>query len=132
MPAKKYNEKPVDKWNVKDFLDYLTDKHLAVYGTEYVPPARNWQAERGLIGGLIGTRGKNAKPRKYEPEVVKAFIDHCFANHSCTPQWPTVNFSWWWKWKAQDWARIVAQEQRRQAAETAQETQANEDLRGWF
>lgn len=115
--AKKYNEKAVADWNVKDFTDYLADRHLAVYGTEYTPPGRNWQVERGLIGGLIGTRGKNAKPRKYEPELVKAFIDECFRVHKCTPQWPTVSFQWLWKWKTDIWVRMVAEHGRKQAAE---------------
>ncbi len=60
MTASKYNEKPVDKWTVNNFIAYLAD---------YVPPGRNWQDERGLIGGIIGTRGKNTKPRKHEPVI---------------------------------------------------------------
>jgi hypothetical protein len=108
-----YNEKPVARWSTNDFIAYLCDRHLAIYGAEYTPPGRNWQVERGLIGTLIGTKGKNAKPRKYEPEVVKAFIDECFRTHRCTPQWPTVSFTWLWKWKTDVWARVVATEQRK-------------------
>lgn len=125
-------EKPVDKWTVNDFLRYLAVKHAEKYGADYVPPGRNWQAERGLIGNIIGTRGKNAKPRKHEPAVLKAFIDQCFATHRVSAQYPTVNFTWWWKWRAQEWARIVAEYKRKEAAETAKQAQANEDLSDWF
>lgn len=132
--AIKYSEKVVADWSTNDFLAYLADRHIAVYGTEYTPPGRNWQVERGLIGGLIGTRGKNAKPRKYEPELVKAFIDECFRQHRCTPQWPTVSFTWLWKWKTDIWARMVAEHQRKQAAAArAQETaQVDENLIDWL
>lgn len=132
--AKHYNEKPVANWSVNDFIAYLCDRHLEVYGTEYVPPGRNWQAERGLIGNLIGTKGRNAKPRKYEPEVVKDFIDHCFITHRCTTQWPTVSFTWWWKYRTNEWARIVSAAERRVAMETRRETQVEvaEDLSEWL
>lgn len=117
MTTKKYNEKDVDKWTTNDFLAYLVDRHVELYGTEYVPPGRNWQAERGLIGNLIGTRGKNGKPRKYEPAVVKAFIDECFRKHRCTPQYPMVSFTWLWKWKTAEWARVLAEHEKRQQAQ---------------
>lgn len=135
--AKKYNEKPVSDWNVKDFTDYLCAQHLAIYGTEYTPPGRNWQVERGLIGTLIGTRGKNAKPRKYEPELVKAFIDECFRVHRTSPQWPTVSFTWFWKWKTDIWARMVAEDKRKREAQERQawvkaHQENDEDLIDWL
>lgn len=132
--AKHYNEKPVANWSVNDFLAYLADRHLEVYGTEYVPPGRNWQAERGLIGNLIGTKGRNAKPRKYEPEVVKTFIDNCFAVHKCTPKFPTVSFTWIYKWKTDIWARVVAEAERKVAMEARRATQEveAEDLADWL
>jgi hypothetical protein len=130
MMTKNYNEKPVANWSVNDFIAYLCDRHLAIYGTEYVPPGRNWQAERGLIGTLIGTKGRNAKPRKFEPEVVKDFIDACFRQHRCSPQWPTVSFTFLWTYKTNIWARVVADSQRK-VARQAREVEA-EDLADWL
>lgn len=132
--ALNYNDKPTADWNANDFLAYIADRHLAVYGTEYTPPGRNWSLERGLIGSLIGTKGRNAKPRKYEPEVVRAFIDSCFASHRCTPQWPTVSFTWFWKWKTDVWARVLADYQRKvAAAERAKQAESDvEDLSDWL
>jgi hypothetical protein len=48
--------------------------------------------------------------------VVKAFIDECFRTHRCTPQWPTVSFTWFWKWKTDVWARVQADVKRKQRA----------------
>jgi hypothetical protein len=139
MMTKKYSEKPTSQWNVKDFTDYLCDRHLAIYGTEYVPPGRNWQAERGLIGTLIGTKGRNAKPRKFEPEVVKDFIDACFHQHRCSPQWPTVSFTFLWSYKTNIWARVVADSQRKKTqadreawAKSAEAQRDTEDLSNWL
>lgn len=123
---KHYTDKPTADWNANDFLAYLTDRHLEVYGVEY-RPYRSWAAERGLIGGLIGTKpsaGKSGKPRKYEPEVVREFIDRCFANHRVSAQYPGVSFTWWWTYKTAEWQRVLAAnaprkawEERRQATE---------------
>jgi hypothetical protein len=125
-----YSEKPVAKWTTNDFIAYLCERHQAVYGVEYTPPGRNWQVERGLLGTLIGTKGKNAKPRKYEPEVVKAFIDECFRSHRCTPQWPTVSFTWLWKWKTDIWARVMASEHRKAIVQKAVEE--DEQIDDWL
>lgn len=131
--ALKYSEKDVSQWNSNDFLHYLSDRHLAVYGTEYTPPGRNWQAERGLIGNLIGTKGRNAKPRKYEPEVLRNFIDECLRVHRTTTQYPTASLTWFWKWKTDIWARVVADYQRKVAAARAKQAESDvEDLSDWL
>jgi hypothetical protein len=132
--ALKYTEKPTADWNANDFLAFIADRHLAVYGTEYTPPGRNWQAERGLIGSLIGTKGKNAKPRKYEPEVLRAFIEECLRTHKCTAQYPTVSLSWLYKWKTDIWARVLADYRRKVAAEARaqQVVEDVEDISDWL
>jgi hypothetical protein len=132
--ALKYSEKDVSQWNSNDFLSYIADRHLAVYGTEYTPPGRNWSLERGLIGSLIGTKGRNPKPRKYEPEVLRAFIDSCFATHKCTSQYPTVSFTWLYKWKTDIWARVMADYQRKvAAAERVKQAESDvEDISDWL
>lgn len=132
--ALKYSEKDVSQWSVNDFISYIADRHLAVYGTEYTPPGRNWSLERGLIGSLIGTKGRNPKPRKYEPEVVRAFIDSCFASHRCTAQYPTVSFTWFYKYKTNEWARVLAEHNRKVAAaeRTKQAESDVEDILDWL
>jgi hypothetical protein len=131
--AKDWRNRPVADWNTTTFTVYLTDRHREVYGTEYTPPGRNWAAERGLIGSLIGTAGKKPRPRKYEPEVVREFIDQCFASHRCTPQWPTVSFTWLYKWKTDIWARVVAEHARKaQVAAKASAPVDYEELADWL
>lgn len=129
MTARNYTDKPVDKWTVNDFLSYVADRHLELYGVEY-RPFRSWQAERGLIGGIIGTR---TKPRKHEPAVLKEFIDECFASHRVSAQYPGVSFGWFWTYKSALWQRVIAehvrQEQRQQAETT---NQSWEELSDWL
>lgn len=133
--ALNYSEKPTADWNANDFLRYIADRHLAVYGTEYTPPGRNWALERGLIGNIIGTKGgRQPKPRKYEPEVLRAFIDECLRVHKCTAQYPTASLTWFWKWKTDVWARVLAEHGRKvAAAERAKQAESDvEDLSDWL
>lgn len=116
MTAIKYTDKPVSGWTVNDMLAYIADKHLELYGVEYVP-YRSWSVERGLLGNLIGTR---TKPRRYEPEVVKRFVDECFANHRVSAQYPGVSFGWFWTYKKAVWQRVLAEEKRKEAAAKAE------------
>jgi hypothetical protein len=109
MTKSTYNEKPVANWTVNDLLAYIAERHAKVYGVEY-RPFRSWQAERGLIGGLIGTR---QKPRKYEPELVKAFVDECFRTHKGTREYPGVSFTWLWTYKTAVWQRVQADVKRK-------------------
>jgi hypothetical protein len=107
--TKTYNEKPVDKWTVNDLLSYTAERHAQVYGVEY-RPYRSWSAERGLIGGLIGTR---QKPRKYEPELVKQFIDVCFKEYRPSKEYPGVSFTFLWTYKSNVWQKILLSSERK-------------------
>lgn len=129
MTAIKYTDKPVSGWTVNDMLAYIADKHLELYGVEYVP-YRSWSVERGLLGNLIGTR---TKPRRYEPEVVKRFVDECFANHRVSAQYPGVSFGWFWTYKKAVWQRVLAEEQRRKAvAKAASDNDKWDELADWL
>jgi hypothetical protein len=122
--AATYNEKPVANWTVNDLLSYIAERHAQVYGVEY-RPFRSWSAERGLIGGLIGTR---QKPRKYEPELVKAFIDECFRSHKGTREYPGVSFTWLWTYKTAVWQRVLADVKRKASVQQAvEQTQEFDD-----
>lgn len=116
MTTPNYTDKPIEKWTVNDMLAYVADKHVELYGIEYVP-YRSWSAERGLLGNLIGTR---TKPRKYSPTVVKRFVDECFASHRVSPQYPGVSFGWFWTYKKAVWQRVLAEEKRKEAATKAE------------
>jgi hypothetical protein len=122
-----YNEKPVTNWTVNDLLSYIAARHAEVYGVEY-RPYRSWSAERGLIGGLIGTK---VKPRKYEPEVVKAFVDECFRSHKGTREYPGVSFSWLWTYKTAVWQRVEADMKRKVIVQRAVEEDEQIDEEWW-
>jgi hypothetical protein len=130
--ALKYSEKDVSQWSTNDFLSYIADRHLAVYGTEYTPPGRNWSLERGLIGSLIGTKGRNPKPRKYEPEVVKAFIDTCLLEYRPTKEYPGISFWFMWTYKTNTWQKVQLSETKKKVNKERQMTYENEDLEGWL
>jgi hypothetical protein len=121
--AVNYSEKPVAKWTVNDLLSYTAERHAEVYGVEY-RPYRSWSAERGLIGGLIGTR---QKPRKYEPELVKDFVDECFKTHKGTREYPGVSFGWLWTYKTAVWQRMEADMKRKQVVQHAVEDEVEFD-----
>lgn len=123
MTKATYNEKPVANWTTNDFIAYITARHAEVYGVEY-RPFRSWSAERGLIGGLIGTR---QKPRKYEPELVKAFIDECFRSHKGTREYPGVSFTWLWTYKTAVWQRVQAEAKRKVIVQQAETEQFDDD-----
>jgi hypothetical protein len=124
MTKATFNEKPVANWTVNDLLAYIAERHTQVYGVEY-RPFRSWSAERGLIGGLIGTK---VKPRKYEPELVKAFVDECFRSHKGTREYPGVSFTWLWTYKTAVWQRVQAEAKRKASVQQAvEQTQEFDD-----
>jgi hypothetical protein len=130
--AKDWRNRQVADWNTTTFTVYLTDRHLELYGVEY-RPFRSWAAERGLIGSLIGTSGKNARPRKYEPAVVREFIDDCFASHRVSPQYPGVSFGWFWAYKTALWQRVVAEASRKaQVAAKVNKPVDYDELADWL
>jgi hypothetical protein len=129
MTKTTYAEKPIANWTTNDFIAYITARHLEVYGVEY-RPFRSWSAERGLIGGLIGTR---QKPRKYEPELVKAFVDECFRSHKGTREYPGVSFSWLWTYKSNIWQKTLADNSRKSKTNTQDLDSLNSgDLLDWL
>src|SRR5699024_9369432 len=63
-PAKDWQAPNIDDWNTTTFHAYLSDKHEDMFGCTYAP-VRGCQAEKGIIGGLIGTHstaGTISKP----------------------------------------------------------------------
>jgi hypothetical protein len=100
-----WRDRPLEKWNVATFHYYLSDKHLDLYGINYVP-FRGWMAEKGMLKREIDEHG---------PEIVKQFIDACFADYRPTAQYPSINFGFMNTWmKSRILPPILADEQRKQ------------------
>ncbi|MCY9329980.1 hypothetical protein MOF21_08525 [Bacillus haynesii] len=113
-------DKPVAKWNTRDFQAYLKAEHERLYGIPYVP-MRGWKAEAGMLGDWVGTK---RKPGEYGPEVTKRFIDLCFAEYRPTAEWPGVNFGWMKTYMGTKIQRVAAEIQAEEAAQQRREQQA--------
>jgi len=113
-------DKPISKWNTRDFQTYLKAEHERLYGVPYVP-MRGWQAEAGMIGRWVGTK---RKPGEYGPEVTKRFIDLCFAEYRPNPQYPGVSFGWMKAWMGRNLQRAVAEIRAEEEAQQRREQQA--------
>lgn len=116
-------DKPVSKWNVRDFQAYLKAEHERLYGVPYVPmPTREpWKAEAGMLGRWVGTK---RKPGEYGPEITKRFIDLCFAEYRPTAKWPGVSFGWMKTYKGTKIQRVAAEIKAEAAAQQRREQQA--------
>ncbi|QAT64669.1 hypothetical protein EQZ20_06965 [Bacillus glycinifermentans] len=117
MPTK---DKPVSKWNTRDFQAYLKAEHERLYGVPYVP-MRGWKAEAGMLGSWVGTK---RKPGEYGPEVTKRFIDLCFAEYRPNPQYPGISFGWMKTYMGRNLQRAVAEIKAEAAAQQRREQQA--------
>lgn len=114
-PAADWRDRNIDDWNVTTFTHYLQDQHRAHFGVEYAP-WRGWRVEQGMIANIIGT-ASGSKPRRWPPAVLREFIDVCFREYRPTPQYPGISFGFMWTYKKNVWQRVVADHERRLAAE---------------
>ncbi|GIN27884.1 hypothetical protein EI976_20625 [Bacillus licheniformis] len=116
-------DKPLSKWNVRDFQSYLKAEHERLYGVPYVPmPTREpWKAEAGMLGRWVGTK---RKPGEYGPEITKRFIDLCFAEYRPTAEWPGISFGFMQTYMGRNLQRAVAEIRAEAAAQQRREQQA--------
>lgn len=128
--TKHYSDKPIDKWNVNDFVKYFDDQHREQFGIPY-EPMRGWQAERGVIAGAVGTAKREGA---YPKAVVKEFIDECLANYKPTQQYPGTSFMFLYTYRKTELQRIlVSHNQRSKDEEQAEEITKNKaDIAEWF
>ena len=129
-PATDWQSRNIDDWNVTTFHAYLTDKHEEIFGCQYVP-MRGWQAEKGIIGRLIGTR---AKKGTHDKRLIRRFIDEAFATYKPTPQYPGTNFGFIYAYRRNILQRLEAEDRREKAdaERIVEETESIEDIADWF
>jgi hypothetical protein len=123
-----YESKPIEKWNVNDFLKYFGDKHEERFGIEYLPMG-SWAAERGQVANMIGTA---KKPGKYKKSVFKRFLDECLAEYKPSRDYPGVSIGWLITYRKQLLQRIVADESRRKVDEEKQSKPIDPGISEWF
>lgn len=127
-PADDWQARDIDDWNTSTYHAYLVDKHREMFGVDYVP-FRGWQAEKGMIGNLIGTRTKPAMASKAD---VKRFIDEAMREYRPTPQYPGTSFGWLWTYRKNVWQRIQAESARRERIQQANESVDWDELADWL
>lgn len=137
-PAHDWQAREIDDWNVTTFHAYLTDKHREMFGCEYVP-FRGWQAEKGMIGRLIGTRQRKGT---HDKALIKRFIDEAFKTYKPTKDYPGTSFGFIYSYRRQILQRLEAEQTRKQAEkerlakveEWARKNSDNDDdgLTEWF
>lgn len=129
--AKDWRNLPVVEWNTTSFHDYLADEHKRRFGVDYAPFG-TWQAEKGMLGRLIGTA---RKPGTHDKALVKRFIDACFDEYKPTAQWPGISFGFMWTYKKPVMQRLQAEALKSERSDTAAQNADNtnwEDLAEWL
>ena len=107
-PAHDWQARDIEDWNVTTFHAYMVDKHREMFGCEYVP-FRGWQAEKGMLGRLIGTRGR---PGTHDKAMIKRFIDEGFKSYKPTAQYPGTNFGFLYTYRRNILQRLEAEAKR--------------------
>jgi hypothetical protein len=123
-PAKDWRNRETADWTVTTFREYLADEHERHYGIPYV--TRSFAVEGRWLKLMIGEHG---------PEVVRKFIDACFAEYRPTPQYPGLNFGFMYSYqRARILPRVLAEQARQERRQKTQE-QAKvdfEELAEWL
>ena len=88
IDSKDWRNLTLDKWNVSTFHAYLIDRNLEEYGATYLPfgqgpISKRWAQEKGQL---------KLACQKYGNNVIKLYIDKCFANHKYNPRFPVLSF----------------------------------------
>lgn len=105
-------------WTVATFQQYLKDTHEQRYGIAYI--TRSYGLEGRWLKTMLAEHGA---------EVLRAFIDACFAEYRPTAQYPGLNFAFMFTYqRARILPRVLAEFKRAKEAEARrQETQIDED-----
>jgi hypothetical protein len=120
ISVKDWRNLPVEKWNTTTFRQYLADQHEAKYAIKYT--ARNYAVEGRWLKSMIAEHGS---------EIVKAFIDGCFAEYKPTRDYPGLNFAFMFSYqRARILPRVMAEAKRRQVVQRAVE--GTEGLDDWL
>lgn len=136
-PAKDWRNRNIEDYNVLTFTEYLKAKHREQFGIDYAPFGGTWAMEQGILGDLIGTGGKNPKPRTASNADVKRFIDVTFDSYTPTAQYPGTSIGFMWTYRKREWQQIQAEalaehraQTRREQAEVTAPT--DDELANWW
>jgi hypothetical protein len=111
ISVKDWRNLPTPDWTVTTFRQFLADQHEAKYGIKYT--TRNFAIEARWLKSMIAEHG---------PEVVRAFIEACFAEYRPTRDYPGLAFSFMFSYqRARILPRVLADVKRKAVVQQAVE-----------
>ena len=78
---KRWRELDISEWKSPTYHAYMADRHKEIFGIDYVTNSY----------GFEGTH-MNLFIEEHGHEMLKRFIDACFADYRPSAKWPGVNF----------------------------------------
>src|SRR5690625_3678551 len=128
-PASDWQSRNIDDWNTTTFHAYMQSRHRELFGCEYVP-FRGWQAEKGMLGRLIGTRQRKGT---HDKAIIKRFIDEGFKSYKPTAQYPGTSFGFLYSYRRNILQRLEAEDRRKESVKQAEMTAEDYDrLSEWL
>jgi hypothetical protein len=125
ISAKDWRNRDIADWNTTTFRQYLADQHEAKYAIKYT--TRNFAIEARWLKSMIAEHGA---------EIVKAFIEGCFAEYKPTRDYPGLNFAFMFTYqRARILPRVMSDMKRKEQAEARrnhQPQQPIEDITEWL
>jgi hypothetical protein len=120
ISVKDWRNLPTPDWTVTTFRAYLADQHEQRYAIKYT--TRNFAIEARWLKAMVAEHGA---------EVVKAFIEGCFAEYKPTRDYPGLSFSFMYSYqRARILPRVMAEAKRRQVVQQAVEE--DEQIDDWL
>ena len=117
ISVKDWRNLPTDKWTVTTFRQFLADQHEAKYGIKYT--TRNFAIEARWLKSMVAEHGA---------EVVRAFIEACFAEYRPTRDYPGLSFSFMFSYqRARVLPRVLSEMKRRAAVKQAETEEFDDD-----
>ncbi|MEK5109906.1 hypothetical protein MHI57_24905 [Cytobacillus sp. FSL K6-0129] len=129
ISTKDWRNLPIEKWNTTTFHEYLSDRNRELYGVTYQPfgsgsVKERWSVERGQLKNAI---------IEYGAEVIREYIDICFATHRVNPQYPAMSFGFVYAYKRAELQQAeLAVKRKQQRADSLVEAEATEIDEDWF
>ncbi|MDP1457911.1 hypothetical protein Q8G37_15805 [Bacillus wiedmannii] len=105
ISTKDFRNLPIEKWNVTTFREYLKHVHEERYKIPYI--TRSYAMEGRMLKMSLA---------EYNQEVLKRFIDACFADYEPTREYPGLNFAFMYSYMRSRLLPRILEEIRRKGA----------------
>lgn len=112
ISTKDFRNLPIEKWNVTTFREYLKHEHEERYKIPYV--TRSYAMEGRMLKMSLA---------EYNQEVLKRFIDACFADYKPTREYPGLNFAFMYSYMRSRLLPRVLEEIRKKGAHLSRNTE---------